>query len=527
MATQQPTSNLKPKKTLFQRRIPTLLGLGVLLVALVSGMLFFSQGTGVFAPRATPQTTPKKIKITNITDSSFTISFFTDEATAAFIKYGTTADELKSQASDDRDQLSGSIGEYNVHHITVRGLEPNTPYFYTLGTGSGTQFDNNGTSFSTKTAARGGVPPAARTIYGSVVTPAGSPAEGTVVYATIDGVGELSSLVKSSGSWAIPLSTARTTDGSAYANITDESVITLLAQGSTANLTSQMTTTVTQAQPVATITLGESGNATAQTTTTEEPVASDSGETAFTDTGDNLENEASESATASDSATTAERGGLSDLLTETASDSAVSEATPGATLDLAKVAETPDEKPVIMTTQPVITATALPPNVVVTIQVNSETQINAQLTTDANGNFVLDIAKLSKELEPGEHSVTYSYVDPTTGQTVTKTQTFTVAADSAGRTDTSNQIAQVRPSPSPSPFGSGNPYPIGGATSSGQTATKSATTSTRVTVPSTSSGIPVSGSVGTTFTLVLGGLFFLIAGVWSYWIAQHIEEELA
>lgn len=517
MATQQPPSSLKPKRTLFQRRIPTLIGLGVLIVALVSGMLFFGQGTGVFAPRATPQTTPKKIRITNVTDSSFTISFFTDEATSAFIKYGLAADELKSQASDDRDQLSGSIGKYSIHHITVRGLEPNTPYYYVLGTGSGAQFDNNGSSFSTKTTARGGVPPAARTIYGSVVTPAGSPAEGTVVYATIEGVGELSSLVKSSGSWAIPLSTARTTDGLAYADITDDSVITLLAQGSSASLTSQLTTTVAQAQPVATITLGESSNTTAQTTTTttQSPNASES---AFVDTGDNLENEASGSGTQS-----SERGGLSNLLTETATESA--EATAGATLNLTEVAQTPETKPVMTTTQPVITGTAVP-NVVVTIEVNSETQINAQLTTDANGNFVLDIAKLSKELEPGEHSVTYSYVDPTTGQTVTKTQTFTVAENSTARGGTSTQIAQASTSPSPTPFGSGNPFPVGGATSSA-TSTSSATPSSRVTVPSTRSAVPVSGSVGTTFALVLGGLFFLIAGIWSYWIAQHIEEELA
>ena len=519
MATQQPsapTTSVKPKKKLLQRRIPTLLGIGVLLIALVSGMLMFGQGTGVFAPRATPQTTPKKIHITNITDSGFTVSFFTDEATTAFIKYGTEEGELKSQASDDRDQLSGSIGEYNVHHITVRGLKPATTYYYTLGTGSGAQFDNNGAPFTAKTAAQGGVPPAARTIYGSVVAPSGNPAEGAVVYATIPGAGELSSLVKSSGSWAIPLSTARTPDGSAYAQLTDESVITILAQGGSASLTSQITTTVSAAQPVGTITLGESDNTTAQTTTA--PATDTSSES-----GALLTNLETEETSGTSESSEVQRGGLGDLL-NTASDSA--NASESAVVDLVAAAATPDEPPVVTTTQPVITGTAAP-NVVVTIEVHSENQISTQLTADANGQFTLDIAAMSAQLEPGEHTVTYSYIDPSTQQVVTKTQTFTVAPTNS----TSSQLALA--SPSPSPFGSSNPFPIGGpatsstTTSTSSSTTKGATSSSRVSVPSTSSGVPVSGSVSTTLALVIGGLFFLIAGGWSYWIAQQLEEELA
>ena len=45
-----------------------MLGLGVLVVALIGGLVMFGTGTGVFAPRATPQTTPKQVKITNVAD---------------------------------------------------------------------------------------------------------------------------------------------------------------------------------------------------------------------------------------------------------------------------------------------------------------------------------------------------------------------------------------------------------------------------------------------------------------------------
>jgi hypothetical protein len=97
-----------------KKQIPTILGLLILFVALISGVLLFGQGTGVFAPRATPQTTPKNIRISNLTDKSFTVSFYTDESTVAFIKYGEEAKTLNKQASDDRDQLSGVVKDYRL-----------------------------------------------------------------------------------------------------------------------------------------------------------------------------------------------------------------------------------------------------------------------------------------------------------------------------------------------------------------------------------------------------------------------------
>ncbi|HEX9817845.1 MAG TPA: hypothetical protein VGA89_03075, partial [Patescibacteria group bacterium] len=97
----------KTKTPFAKRQIPTLLGLGILVVSLVAGVLVFGEGPGVFAPRATPETTPKNVRVTNLTDKSFTISFVTEEATSGFVKYGTQEGALRSQASDDRDQLSG------------------------------------------------------------------------------------------------------------------------------------------------------------------------------------------------------------------------------------------------------------------------------------------------------------------------------------------------------------------------------------------------------------------------------------
>ena len=544
-----------PKKSFFSKRIPTLIGLGILVVALIAGTVLFSSGTGVFAPRATPQTTPKKIRISNVTDTSFSISFLTDEATVGHIKYGTAAKDTKSQASDDRDQLSGTVDKYNLHHITVRGLDPATEYYYVLGTGSG-EFDNEGQPFTIKTAQRAGVPSAAKTIYGSVVTAGGSPAEGTIVYVKTEGVGEMSSLVKSSGSWAIPLSNARLADGSTYAQITDENALTIFVQGTSANLSSQINTTVAAAQPVDNITLGEAVADTGKTqpnTRGTQPTPADTNSdaspandqtgtqaaklamnpttTAATQSANTLPAETNSATNSADSLNKllADTNDATALPDSTASDSAITQEEATEIVDLATLDENPETPPTINTSQPKIVGKAAP-NATISIEVHSDTAIDQYIVADANGNFELDISKLQEKLEPGEHTVTYSYEDPVTGKTVTKTETFYVAdtAAAAGTADTSNQLAMANTNTDSEataetnnsyPYSSSNPYPM--------ESTQEAQPATREAKIATDTPMPVPGSVETTYALILGGLFFILAGVWSWWIANNLDEVVA
>lgn len=525
------------KKSLFRRQIPTIIGLAVLVVGLISGMLFIGQGGGVFAPRATPQTTPKSIRITNVTDTSFTASFLTDETTVGFVKYGTEANKLNAQASDDRDQLSGTVTKYPLHHITVRGLEPATTYYFTLGTANNADFDNNGAPFTVTTAKRGGTPSAAKTSYGSVVTEGGTPAEGSIVYVTLSGVGEMSSLVKNSGSWAVPLSNARTTDGSSYAKIQDTDIMSLMIQGPLASQKSELTVPVKDSQPVSAITLGqntiaakvEASPLVATSTATESSsVATAAGGLSGSSTK-----------TSTSSASTSGLGGdIGSLLgrTDLASGSALTASTSASASTTVNLESTKPQ--IVTTTQPVITGVAAP-RVRVKIEVHSETQISYELVADANGGFTLDIAKLSEQLEPGEHTVTYSYTDPASGQEIVKTQTFTVqpptsqvaqanTTTSTSRSSTTTS-AKASPSPSPTPYSSSNPYPIGGASASAQVspspkASPAATSSGRVSYPATNSGMPVSGSFDTTLFLVLGGFGLMLAGTWSFWLAKSWSD---
>jgi hypothetical protein len=479
---------LNPKKTpLSKKQIPTLLGLGILIVSLIAGVLLFSDGTGVFAPRATPETTPQNVQVSNLTDKSFTVSFYTDEATSGFVKYGTETGSLRSQASDDRDQLSGSVGNFRLHHITVRGLNPSTTYHYTLGTGSSPRFDNNGEPFTLQTlpTASGGAP-VNKTIYGTVITESGAPAEGSIVYVLGDNLGGMSSLVKSSGSWAIALANARTSDGTTFAQLTEESVLNIIIQGIEPNQSSIFSTLVSDAQPLPELTLGDTPP---PKTTDQESVESGT----LAGGGDELES-------------------LTGLLDEIANEEETVDLDQPAEQSILDLSLTEESEQPTVTASPLIKGVAAP-GVAVTVEINSETQIVQTLVADENGEFSLDLASLGRQLEPGEHTVTYSYTDPATNQPITKTQTFLVS-------DTGNQLAQADTGAS---FGSGDPFPV----ETTPTPTPEATStpeSTRSAVVSTDSGSLLAGSVENTIALVVGGLFFIFAGAWSWWLAHEVRE---
>lgn len=489
-----------------QKRIPTLVGIGILVLSLAVGVIFLNTGLGVFAPRATPQTTPKNVKITNVKDGTFSVSFLTDESTVGFVKYGTEADGLKLQAGDDRDQLAGTVTPHTTHYITVRDLTPNTTYFFHLGTGSNSSYDNNGTPYTVKTTSRSGSPSAAKTVYGTVNNAQNSPAIGAIVYANMSGVGELSSLVKDSGNWAIPLSSARTLDGSNYASIQDSDDMTLTVQGVEVNSVTTLKVKVKDAQPVSPIAL---------TGGTSSVVAASSAPAALVTTPSATPNLVTLPFGVSPSPTTVTSPSASTSGTPLSQTTSFLPPTQSDKVVDVKA----DTKQTVDTAQPIITGLA-PANVKVTIKVHSTQQITTTATADSTGSYSIDLAELQKTLEPGQHTVTISYTDPQTKKLVTETKTFTVAPrDSASPAPSSNLIAFASPSPTPTdgstlqPYGSSNPFAI-------PSSTPVATTQPRVSLPASGSAMPKSGSTETTFLVVGSGLFFLIAGGWSFFATR-------
>lgn len=508
-----------------KKRIPTIVGLLVLLGALVSGLLFFGDGTGVFAPRATAETTPKNIRITNLTDSGFTVTFFTEKATSGFVKYGTDPAKLNSQISDDRDQLSGTVEDYNLHHITVRGLESARDYFFILGTDSKTEYDNEGEPFSIKIPAKisSQMPPAI-TVYGSISREGGTPAEGSVVYLSSEKMGDLSALVKGSGSWAVPLSQSLNKEGTDYAGLEEVDLLDLLVQGEKITDKIKYQTTVADAQPVEELTFGQVYEQVSQDDTETEEIEQATDEASQEAQLTESEQEDQEEATIS--------GRLMELLDD--ADPLPTESTASSELILGENLTAPR----VTNSTPEIIGAAKP-NVEVKISVHSETNYETTLTTDEDGSFKLSLEELGLELEPGEHTVTYSYLDPDSGEEVIVTETFLVEdpdrvllAQVSSPSPTVAVTSSPTPSPTSQPYGSGSPYPMNVPTptptlpvaTTSTTATES-TSATRKQPVGTDSSLTKAGSIGATLLVALAGGFFILMGSWSWWLAAELEEE--
>ena len=367
---------------------PTALGLLILLVAIGVGVMLVRNRTGVDT-EAEGSLTPRQVRITNVADTSFSVSWITDQVASGQIRYGTEANSLTKTAADERDQLSGDTGSYEVHQVTLKNLTATTAYYFKLESG-GKQFDNNGKPFEVATGPTLGDPPAADPIYGTVLTSSGTAAEGVLVYINVANAGPLSALAKANGNWALNLSTARTADlGSYLAYDTQATIVNLLAQGGKLG-TATAVTTAANDSPVPDITLGQSYDFRADAAKTQDQTAEPL--TGFE---------------------------LSPIATGSAAATASGEVT----------LENPSfDGEVLNATQPAFIGTG-PPGTVLTLLVESENTYTGSATVDASGEWEFSPPA---GLTPGGHTVTISYIDDN-GDERTLTRNFVIAA--AGDSD--------------------------------------------------------------------------------------------
>lgn len=228
-----------------QYKFPTILGLIILVVGVLVG-IFLVQNRQILTPKASPEETPQIVKITNITNQSFTASWTTDKKTTGFVVFGKT-DSLGNTAK----QVS-SLGEAsNVHYVQVENLSPATVYFFKIGSGKNL-FDNDGQPYTVTTGPVLEALPTPDVIFGKVE----GLTEPAILYVTIAGVTPLSTLVESNGTWSVPISTARARGLDSYAKYDKkESIVEIIVQAASGLTTAKVKTG--SAHPVPTITLGK------------------------------------------------------------------------------------------------------------------------------------------------------------------------------------------------------------------------------------------------------------------------------
>ena len=362
------------RENIWSKRIPTLLG--ILLIIIGVGITSYLVKTGVIlTSKAGPSEIAQNIRISNVTDRSFTISFTTEALVIGSINFGKDKN-LGQTALDDRDG-QGVLKEHKIHYITVKNLDSSSDYYFSITSGS-KEFLQKAEPFIVKTAPASSGPSAIeKTVKGKIVLPNGDNPKEATVYLNSDNSQTLSTLVKEGGSYSLSVSSLKTQDLSSYFTISGETVFRLLIAGED-SLTSNARFNNSESEELPPITLGSD----------------------YDFTQSNL-------STASPSAST----GFSSLTAQ--------ESTTG---KIPKI-NIPKNNQTFTDSQPKFSGTALP-NSTVEITIRSLENIKAQVVTDAYGNWTF---RPTTPLSPGEHTITMVARD-VSGILRTITQSFTVFA---------------------------------------------------------------------------------------------------
>lgn len=199
------------------KKIPTIIGVIILVLSVAAGVLMV-QFRQVFRLGASGDTTPKNVRVSNITDSSFSVSWTTDANTSGFVNYGENQNSI-SQIVEDQNSTTSF-----THSVNLTNLKPQAQYFFKINSG-GNSYDNSGTAWQIKTGPILPSPSGSNLISGSILTASGSPSKNALVYVSIGGY-LLSTITSQNGSWVIQLAQARAVDLSSFLQI--DSAATLL-----------------------------------------------------------------------------------------------------------------------------------------------------------------------------------------------------------------------------------------------------------------------------------------------------------
>lgn len=235
--------------SLLTRRFPTILGLLLLIGAIVGAAIYFQGQAG----QSSPDIIPEKVKISNVSDNKFSVSWVSKIPTSGAVEYGSVGEKLGTVIKDERD--TSAVAKYLTHHVTIEGLQPNTQYAFRIVVDETARFDNNGSPYLTSTGpVIAGTPPS-HNFYGNVVLPSKQSANGAIVYLTLPGGSTSSTVVRESGNYAFTLSTMRSSDLQTYIKF-DPSATIANVMVESGGLQSTSSVSLANSAPVPTITLG-------------------------------------------------------------------------------------------------------------------------------------------------------------------------------------------------------------------------------------------------------------------------------
>ncbi|RJP47237.1 MAG: hypothetical protein C4584_00700 [Armatimonadetes bacterium] len=183
-------------------RIPTLLGLGVLLSGMIVGVLLITSRQ-IFTSQASKSYIPQIVTLANISANSFSVYWQTDQPTIGFVQAGPTT-QLNLTFTDTRD--AQVPGEHQLHLVTLKNLTPNTTYYYKISSGSIIYPEGQPLSFTTpaETVSNDQQP-----LVGTVLDSTMQPVTEALVTLEIPGAHPLAAVTKIAGNFILPLTDVR------------------------------------------------------------------------------------------------------------------------------------------------------------------------------------------------------------------------------------------------------------------------------------------------------------------------------
>lgn len=201
-----------------------------------------------FVVEAVPVPAIKSIRIANVRDTSFTVSWVTDVAAIGAIRWGPDDGTTPANLAYDK---RGASGTFTAHYATVSGLTPSTRYRFDVVSGATT--DTNGGAHYLVTTGPTLNATAPDQAFGTVALRDGGVPTSVVVQVTANGPSgtsaPLAALVTGAeqGNWGANLGNLRTASLDAAFPITADTTLTVTADGGTDG-TAGVTTTVANAR---------------------------------------------------------------------------------------------------------------------------------------------------------------------------------------------------------------------------------------------------------------------------------------
>ncbi|NBT27387.1 MAG: hypothetical protein EBT09_12770, partial [Actinobacteria bacterium] len=176
--------------------------------------------------------TIRAIRVANVRDSSFTVSWVTDVASTGTVSWRPGTSSASPTLAVD---VRGADTSSTVHQVTVTGLAASTRYLFDVTSGATTE-TNGGTHFAVTTGPVLSIP-ATDSVYGTVVRKDGTTPSAVTVHLTASGSAgssaPLATLVRTADAkaWILGLGNLRTADASAAFAYTDATILTVQADG--------------------------------------------------------------------------------------------------------------------------------------------------------------------------------------------------------------------------------------------------------------------------------------------------------